>query len=880
MTWSRDVRRWARRLFRRPDERELDEEIAFHLEKEIEEHVRRGVPPEEARRRAVAAFGRVEDVKDRVRDVRPIARLLGDLRRDGRVAIRSLPRQPVFALAVLLTLGIGIGGNVAMFGVLDVVLFRSLPYPESHRLVLGRVTYDGQVGNTVSGPDFFDYRERNRSLDALAAITPFRVEATVTGTTAPERVSAPLVSVGFFETLGVPPLLGRGFTPDEEEPNGPPVAVLSHAFWQRSFGADRDVVGSTIRLDGTPTTVVGVMPPGFRFLVDAEVWRPIQRGGTWASARQFHNFVLVGRLARGIPLERGQEDVDLISAELADAFPDTNEDKGLNLTPLREAFGEGVQGHLRLLVAAVLLILVVACANVGGLLVVRGNARRPEMAVRSVMGAGRSRLARQLLTENGLLAFGAAGLGFLTAVWIQRGILAFLPPGPLGPGSAGLSPAMVAAAFVLALLTLGLFGVLPALRIASSSEPASDLRGGRRTTSSRGSARLQNALVVVQVALTSVLVIVAGLLIRSYDQLEEVDPGFDPAGLLTAEVALPTGAYAGASDRSRFFERLSERVADIPGVESVGLVSRLPVRDGGDNVRAAPPEEWGSGSEFEQFTYQRTALPGYFEAMRVPLLAGRDVARTDAAETPAVVLVSRSLAESLFPDGDALGRTLAFDVGEEDPGTAEIVGIVGDVVPYSLAAGTNHVIYYPYGQRAPSTMRLAIRSGADPAGTTARLREGLASIDPNVPLTGVATMDDVLSDSISGQRSMMTVLLAFAGVALLLAAVGLYGLMAYHVSRRVHEIGVRIALGASSGDVARSVLRRGLALVAAGLGLAVPLSLFAGRFVEDMLYRVGGLDPITWAGAAVFLAGVATLACLLPARRAAVVDPVEAFRAE
>jgi len=879
MQWTRDLARRCRALFRRPDEREMDEEIRLHIEMEAEENLRRGLSAEEARRRALAAFGRVEDIKDGVRDVRPVARVLGDLRRDSRVGFRSLRRQPVFSLAVLLTLGIGIGGNVAMLGVLDVVLFRSLPYPEPERLVLGRVTYGGEVGRTVSGPDFFDYRERADGLEALSAITPFPVEVTVTGTALPERVSAPLVSTGFFETLGVTPASGRGFTAAEGEPGGAPVAVLSHAYWQRSFGGDPDVVGSTIHLDAVPTTVVGVMPPGFRFLVDADLWRPIQRGTGWAAARQFHNFLLVGRLSPGVTLASAQGGVDLVSGRLEEAYPDTNEGKGLRLTPLREALAEGIRDPIRLLLAAVLLVLVVACANVAGLVVVRGSARRSEIAVRSVMGAGRGRLARQLLTESGLLALGASVVGIGIATWLQRGILVLLPLQTLGPLTAGLSPTMAGATAALALLALGLFGVLPALRVARS-EPALELRSGTRATTGRRGVRLQSGLVVAQVAVTSVLVIVSGLLLRSFFELRSVDPGFDPTGLLTAEVALPSGSYEDATDRLRFFERLGREAATLPGVSAVGLVNRLPVRDGGDNVRVAPPEEWGAGGVFERVAYQRMVLPGYFEAMGIPLLAGRDVSRTDTREAPPVMLLSASLAEELSPAGDALGRVLAVDVGTDDPWTAEVVGIVGDVVPSSLAAGTGHAMYFAYGQRSPSSMRLAVRGRVDRAGITTGLRTLVASLDPDIPLTGVATMEEVLETSIADRRSVMTVLLAFAGVALLLAAVGLYGLMAYHVSRRVHEIGVRMALGASASGVAVSVVRRGLVLVGAGLVLAVPLSLVAGRLVGGMLFGVGGLDPWTYGGAAAFLAAVAGLACLLPARRAATIDPMEAFRAE
>jgi predicted permease len=805
--------------------------------------------------------------------------LLGDVAHDARLALRSLPKQPGFVLAVVLTLGIGIGGNVAMFGVLDVVWFRALPYPEADELVLGRVTYEGEVGYTVSGPDFFDYRDQARTLAGLSALTPFPVRATVTGAGAPERVAAPLVSTGFFETLGVDPLVGRHFASDEGEPGGPDVVMLSHAYWRRSFGGDRGVVGTAINMDGAPSTVIGVMPPGFRFLVDADAWRPIKRGTDWASARQFHNFVIVGRLGSGARVAGAQAEVDVISYQLAEAYPETNRDKGLNLTPLREALNEGYRSTLTLLLAAVGLLLLVACANVAGLLLVRGTARRSEMAVRSVMGAGPGRLARLLLTENGLLALGAAFLGTGLAVWLQRGILSFLSVGGMGASEAGLSAQMLGGALLLTLLTVSLFGVIPAVRIARS-EPVAALRSGTRTAGSRRGTRVQSSMVMVQVALTSVLLIISGLLLRSFNEVQGVDPGFDAAGLLTVEVALPAGEYEDVARRAQFYSQLQERVGQLPGVAAAALINRLPIRDGGGNVRVAPPEEWGGDGVFNRLAYQRMVLPGYFDAMGIPLLSGRDVDLSDDRDSSPVMLISASLAAELFPAGNTVGRTLGIDVGEDEPWLAEVVGVVGDVVPSSLVSGTDYAMYFSYAQRSPAEMRLAIRTQGGTAGLLPPLRTIVASLDPNVPLTGAAMMEDVLAGSIAGRRSVMTVLIAFASVALLLSAVGLYGLLAYDVSRRFHEIGVRMALGATVWVVASGILRRGLVLVGVGLALAIPLALVAGRFIQGMLFSVGNMDPLTYALVALFLGAVAALACMLPARRAASIDPVEAFRAE
>ncbi|MDX1393228.1 MAG: ABC transporter permease [Gemmatimonadota bacterium] len=879
MGWLDEVRRSVASRLRRNDEVELDEEIRHHIELETEEYVRRGLSRGEARRRAIAAFGRVEDVKDDVRDVRPAARLLGDAAHDARVALRSLRNQPGFVLAVLLTLGIGIAGNVAMFGVLEVSVFRSLPYPDADRLVLGRVTYEGEIGRTISGPDFFDYRDGNSTLAGFSAITPFEVQATVSGGELPERILAPMVSTGFFSTLGVDIRVGRGFLPEEGEPGGGDVVILSHGYWQRRYAGDPGVVGSSIVIDGTPYAIVGVVQPGFRLITDADAWRPIRRGEGWAEARQFHNFIAVGRLAPGVDIHAARADLDILSARLAAAYPDSNEDKGIALTPLGEALSEGYRSQLMVLGAAVALLLLVACANVAGLLVVRGAARRAEMAIRSVMGAGSGRLARQLLTENGLLALGSVAVGIALAVWLQRGVLALLRIDGVSPAQAGLSPVALAVALGLGGLTTILFGAAPALRVARS-EPAFDLRSGRRSSRGRATGRLQSAMVVLQVTLTTVLLIASGLLLRSFDRVSRVDPGFDTDALLTAEVTLPAGDYADVARRSVFYEELETRVAALPGVIDVGLVNRLPVRDGGGNVRVALPERWGEGGVFERIAYQRMVLPGYFEALGIPLLAGRDVSTTDERGGSTVMIISASLAEDLFTDSDPIGRTLGIDVGTDEPWLAEVIGVVGDVVPASLVEGAEHAMYFAYPQRSPASMRLAVRTVVDPAGVVQGIRDILLDLDRNVPLAGVAMMEDVLAASVADRRSLMTTLLAFSAVAVLLAAVGVYGLMAYQVSRRFHEIGVRMALGATVSSVARNVVRRGLLLAAMGVVIAVPISLLAGRLIRRMLFSVGAADPVTYAGVALFFLAVTACACVFPARRAARIDPVDAFRAE
>ena len=876
MTWWRRVRRRADVLFRKATaEDELKDEIDFHIEMEIRQHVASGMSRKEARRRALVAFGGVERHKESVRDARG-ARLFDDLLQDVHVAARSLPRQPAFTLTVLVTLAVGIGANVAMFGVLDASLLRTLPYLDAERLVLGRVTWQGQLGNTVSAPDYYDYKERVSGLGSLSALTPFSIQSTVVGASQPERVAAPLVSHDLFATLRVEPMMGRWFQVDEGEPGGADVVMLSHGFWERSLGADPRVVGTTLRVDGTPRTVVGVMPPGFRFLTDADVWLPMVRGGSYAGARQFHNWVLVGRLAPAAGIASAQAEIDAVSRQLEEAYPDTNRDKGLALTPLQDALVEGYRTTLALLTAAVLVLLLVAGSNVAGLLFARGAARRGEIALRSVMGAGRGRLSRQLLTENALLALSAAVAGVALAAWLQRAILGFVPMQTLGPIEAGLSARMVGAALAYTTLTLVLFGGIPALRV-TSSDPAAALRSGRRAAGSRESTRVRSFLVVTQVALTAVLLVMSGLLLRSFSQIRGVDPGFDTERMITARVALPPGEYEELAGREAFFTELRRRVAQLPGVEGVALTTHVPIRDTGGNVRVAPPEEWGSGGVFGRIAYLRTVLPGAFEGLGIPIVAGRDVQPTDDRASAQVIILSESLARSLFPSGSPLGRTVGIDVGADEPWVAEVIGVVGDVTPSSLTSGPNFAMYLSYMQRSPAAMTLAVRTTGDAAAITPALRSVLAELDPDVPLANLLTMDEVLAWSVTSERSITIMLAGFAAVALLLAAVGLYGVLAYQVSRRLHEIGVRMALGASSVSVSGEIVRSGLVLVGIGLAVGLPSAFLASRLVQNMLFEVGELDPLTYVGVAVFLGAVATAACVVPARRAARVDPVEAF---
>jgi predicted permease len=859
-------------------ETELDDEVRFHLEMEIRERIAEGASPEEARREALIAFGGVERIKEEVRDVRG-ARVIDDWLQDTRIALRSFLAEPAFLLTVLLTLGLGIGGNVAMLGVLDASLLRALPYPEPERLVLGRVTYEGSIGRTVSAPDYYDYRDQATTLSGLAAYTPFELQATLTGSGEAERVRAPYASSDLFATLGVEPFLGRTFRAEEGEPGAAAVAILSHGFWQARFGSAREVLGQTLVLDGTPTTVIGVLPRSFRFDVPADVWRPMTRSGPFAGARQFHNWMLIGRLAPGTSLSAAQAEVDGISARLAELYPDSNRDKGLALTPLREAVSQRYRPTLVLLGAAMALLLVIACANVGGVLLARGSGRRSEMAIRSSLGAGRGRIFRQYLAEGVLLVGASAALGTALAGWIQAATLRLVSLDGVAGVETGLSLPGIGLAVLVAAATVTVFGALPAT-ISAGSGAAGELRGRSGASGGVTAARFRSGLVVCQVTLTVVLMLMSGFLVRSLLRLYDVETGFDAEKLLTAEVHLPPGKYQDVAKRPIFYGRLRELVAEIPGVEAVGLVSMLPVRDPGNNVRVAPPAEWGQGGATGRSAYQRMVLPGYFEAMGIPILLGRDVSIEDRRDGANVIILSESLAEGLFPGQRPLGRELGVDVGADEPWVAEVVGVVGDVAAASLEEGRDVTMYFAYGQRSPASMRLAVRTASDPATVTGPIRDALRGLDPDVPLAAAAPMKEVLATSVSDRRAVMALLGAFAAMALLLAGVGLYGVLAHQVARRRHEIGVRMALGSSMAGVVGTVVRSGFVLVAIGLSLGLPASILAARLIRGLLFAVGPGDPVPYLGAALFLGAVGAFACLVPARRAARVNPAVVLRAE
>ncbi|MEJ2677575.1 MAG: ABC transporter permease [Gemmatimonadota bacterium] len=631
-------------------------------------------------------------------------------------------------------------------------------------------------------------------------------------------------------------------------------------------------------MSGQPQTVVGIMPQGFAFQTDAQIWAPMVQGEAFASERRYHNWLVVGRLAPGVTLSAARSEVNVIMGQLADAYPASNKGMGMVITPMQSTMVEGFRASLLMLMGAIGLVLLIACGNVASLLLARGSARSTEMALRTALGAGRGRLVRQLLTEAGVLGIGAGVLGTGIALVLQRTVVAATPLTRLGLQSIGIQPAVLVFALLLSLATVLVAGLAPALA-AARVDLSGDLKAGAHSVA-RGRSRFRSGLVVAQVALSVVLLVGAGLLIRSFQHLRGVDPGFDTRHLLTADVSLPR-TYTDAAQRSQFFDAFLTRVRAMPGVQSAGLTSALPIRNGGNNVGAWDPSHPPADAAHVRLAFQRIVKPGYFAAMGIPVREGRDVQATDRPAAPPVMVINETMAKTLFPGEDPLGRQVAIDAGEDPGGMRfEVVGVVGDVYVSGLADGPQMVMYFPYEQRPQYTMRLAARTAGPPSALVRQLRLALKEMDPDIPLADPRTMDDVLAGSVSSPRTTAAALTGFAGVALFLAALGLYGVLAYYVARRSHEIGVRVALGARARNVFGLVLGQGFALVGIGLLLGIGAAVVGSRFLQQFLFQVEPRDPVTFVGVPLFFAAVALAACLIPAWRAWRVDPVEAFRAE
>jgi putative ABC transport system permease protein len=860
-------------------ETDMDDEMRFHVEMESADLIARGVSPEEARRRALVSFGGVARFKEEGRDARGVGPL-EDFVRDLRFGARSLRRRPGFAAVVVLTLAIGIGGTTAIFGAVHGVLLAPLPYREPDRIITvwTKDDVEGESQQDVAPGNFLDWRARQRSFSTFAAAQPYSMD--YVGPDGPEHLGTWLVSEGFFETFGVRPLLGRLFMPDEFVAGRNNVAVIGEGVWRGRFNADRGIIGRQLVLDSVPRTIIGVMPRSFQFPPEREVWQPQVFDEQDKRLRRSTYLTVVGRLAPGVNLQRAQSDLATISAQLTREYPRTNTGVSARLIPLPEQTVGRVRGALLVLMGAVGLVLLIACGNVAGLLLARAVQREREVAVRVALGAGRGRILRQLGAESLVLAM-AGGLAGLIVAFAGLAAIRALGPDTLPRlDEIAIGPSVLAFALATTLGAAVLFGIAPAVHATPRDVRDKLAASSTRSGTGRPRRRLQNGFVVVQFALALVLLVGAGLLVRSFVSLLRVERGFDPRNVLA--VTVQSWAYYRVPERRASFVRdATERLAALPGVQAAGMTSSLPFAEAigqaetGFEVEGRPP----ASPEQAESVRAAAVTSGYFAALRIPLRQGRHFAATDLADAPQVAIVNETLVRRHWPNESPLGKRIKL--GSAGTGTLRtIVGVVADVRHGGLHEAPRPTAYVPHAQSATGANAFVIRTTGDPLAALAEVRSAFRSINPVLPFASTTTLEALLDDSLRERRFHLALLGAFATVALLLAALGVYGVMSHATSERTHEIGVRMALGARAVDVLKMVMRQGAVLAVAGAVGGLLGAAAVTRLLRGMLYGVTPLDPLAYLGAGVLLLVAAGFACYLPARKAARLDPVRALRVE
>ncbi|HYE73172.1 MAG TPA: ABC transporter permease [Blastocatellia bacterium] len=797
------------------------------------------------------------------------------LLQDLRYGVRMLVKRPGFTLIAMTTLALGIGANTAIFSIVNTVLLRSLPYPESEKIVM--LWQGGQRGEQghlqVSPPELMDYRAQQQVFQHLAAHTI--ADANLSGSGEPERLRAAVVSADWFTVLRTQPLQGRTFLTEEHQPGQNNSVVLSYGLWQRRFGGDTNVIGRSIVLNGRARTIVAVMPNGFRFPAEADLWLPLALTPEQLSPNQRarHYLNVIARIKDGVTLAQAEERVRAI----ANGFPG-----GLDarLIALQDELVGPVKAPLYVLFGAVIFVLLIACANVGNLLLARSSARRPEMAIRQALGASRIRLLRQMLTESLLLALIGGALGILLAWWGKDSLIALTSDVIPRADEINLNIGVMGFALALSLLTGILFGLAPALQ-SSRLNLNEMLKLGAQSVNSGSGQRLRSFMVVFQIATAIVLLVGAGLLLRSFYRLSQVNPGFKPEQVLTADLSLPFSRYDTDAKRADFYQRLVPQLAALPGVQSAGIISDLPLSgmnaDRSYTHEAIPPDRQRRSPPNADF---RHCSADYFNAIGIPLLTGRTFTEQDAANSQPVAIVNEALANRIWPNENAVGKRIAFLAPQGLEPWRVIVGVVGNVKHRGLNTDVRPEIYVPHAQAPIGTMTLVLRTAGDPMAMAATIRKTVQSLDAEQPLFNIRALDRLRNESIAPQRFILMLLGLFAVVALFLSGLGIFGVITYTVNQRTRELGIRMALGAQASDILRLVVRQGMKLVIVGIVIGLGCALAVSRLIKALLFGIGPSDPITFIAVASILAAVAALACWIPARRATNVDPLIALRYE
>ena len=882
MRWFYKLPLRLRSLFHKSRvERELTDELRFHLEKLIEGKVEKGMTPEEAPYAALRELGGVEQIKEECRDMRRVNYIESFLQ-DIRYGLRQLRRSPGFTAVALITLALGIGANTAIFSVVDAALLHAAPYQKPAQLVaLGSASPQGEK-DLVSPGDFADWAQQAHAFQGMAAYQQMEFHA-LAGRGEPDEVWTAPVSPNLFHLLGVSLIAGRTFDSNENQ-----AVVLSHQYWRSHFSLDPKIIGKGLVLDGKPFTVVGIAPPDFEFPhPDTQMWTPLTFSATDQNDRQDHTLSVIARLKSGVTLKQAQAEMDTFARRLGIEYPKTDAAWSASVEPFRgREIGDVLRAAILALSGAVVFVLMIVCANVASMLLARGAARRGEMAIRAALGAGRWRLMRQLLVESLMLAGAASVAGLALAFWGIDTIVSLVPKYNLIETQAvhriTINLPVLGFTVALSLLTGIVVGLLPALRISSLNLSESLKESGRTSGVSGGRYTLQRVLVVSEVALALVLLVGAGLMIETFRHLETAPTGFNPDHVLTVRVPLARYKYSPGPQSVNFYREVQERIEAIPGVQSVGMANNLPFTgfhtSGIIPLPAKSPEGPGGTLGFTM----RSVSPGYFQAMEIRLEEGRDFTPADSENTARCVrIVNQAMARRYWPGEDAVGKQLYGACPKNAP--ALIVGVVADSKQNSVDSAAEPELYEPYAQHpsfATFLVTFVIRTTSNPLDLATAVRNAVWEIDHDQPVIQVRTMQDVISESIWQQHFAASALGIFGALALLLAAVGIYGVLSYSVSRRTHEIGIRSALGATRRDILRLVLGEGLLLALIGVGAGILAALGLTRLIAGLLYGVRPRDPLTFAALALLLTAVALLAVYIPARHAPRIDPMVALRVD
>jgi len=874
-------------------ENEIIEELSQHLEDQYEQLITRGATEDEAYQTALLDLNQSDLLEPELRRIErrvhhePLgmgadrkSHLLGDLWQDLRYGLRMLLKNPGFTAVAVIALALGIGANSAIFSVVNTVLLRPLPYKNPERLVMvwEDNSKQGFPRDTPSPANFMDWRDQNHVFESIAALV--EISFNLTGAGEPERIDGQRVSASLFSLLGVEPQLGRAFRAEEDQPGGNHVVIISHGLWQRRFGSDPGIVGKPINLNGESFTVVGVMPRTFQFPTRRDqLWVPIAFNAKEAGERGNHYLEVIARMKPGVTLQQAQAEMTTIATRLQQQYPETNTSIGAVVTPLHEHVVGDIKPALLVLLGAVAFVLLIACANVANLLLARAAVRQKEIALRLALGAGRARLIRQFLTESVLLAALGGGVGLLLAVVGLNVLKRFIPPNISQAHAIAIDAKVLIFTVLVSLVTGLIFGLAPATQAANFNLNDTLKESGRDSAAGSRGNRIRGLLVISEVAVSFILLIGAGLLINSFLHLRNVDPGFRAERALTMKIVLPETRYADKEQRGIFYRELIRRVETLPGVISAAVATNLPLTETGNSVGVSIEGRADPAPDRVPIVITRIISPRYFETMGIPLLKGRAFAEEDKAESPAVVVLSETTARKFWPGEDALGKHIKIGPTNSPNRWLTVVGVVKDVRQFELVVEPKPQMYLPFTQANFFEPRaLVVKTNLEPLSLAATVRKTVWEIDKDQPVSDIASMENIVSESVARQRFSMLLLGIFAGLALVLAAVGIYGVMSYSVAQRTREIGIRMALGAQRADVLKLTIGQGLKLVVTGVAFGLAAAVIMTRLMSSLLFGVSATDPMTFVTISFVLVSVAVLASYIPALRATRVDPMFALR--